>query len=63
MYKYCETINKYRKEKVDRIEILVPKGKKEEIKSYAQAKSKNLSNYIVDLIYRDMGKDIEEKEY
>jgi hypothetical protein len=42
---------------------LVPKGKKEEIKSYAQAKSKNLSNYIVDLIYRDMGKDIEEKEY
>lgn len=54
MDKYQETKNKYRKEKVDRIEVIVPKGEREKINKYAKKQSKSTSNYIFDLIKKDM---------
>lgn len=54
MDKYQETKNKYRREKVDRIEVIVPKGEREKINEYAKKQSKSTSNYIFDLIKKDM---------
>ena len=54
MDKYQETKNKYRKERVDRIEIIVPKGERSKINEFAKKMSKSTSNYIFDLIKKDM---------
>jgi hypothetical protein len=53
--KYQETKNKYKKEKVQKIEIYVPIGEKEKIQSYAKTKAKSTNAYILDLIKKDMG--------
>ena len=38
----------------DRINLTVPKGKKEEIKAHAESKGKSVNAYIYDLIEKDM---------
>lgn len=46
--------NRYLKEKVDRVQITVPKGQKAIIQEYAKSLGKSLNSYVVDLINADM---------
>lgn len=46
--------NDYIKEKYDRINLTVPKGRKEEIKKKAEAAGKSVNEYINDLIEKDL---------
>lgn len=46
--------NNYVKEKYDRISLIVPKGRKEEIKKKAAAEGKSVNEYINSLIDNDM---------
>ncbi len=46
--------NNYIKEKYDRINLTVPKGKKEKIKKKATAAGKSVNEYINSLIDKDM---------
>ena len=48
--------NEYIKEKYDRINLTVPKGKKEEIKRKAQSQGKSVNEYINSLIEEDMNR-------
>lgn len=45
---------KFIKENRDRLELLLPKGKKEEYRAFAATKGKSLNAYIIDLIEKDM---------
>ncbi len=56
-YNKIEYNNAYNKEKYDRITIMMPKGKKERIKSRADELGKSVSGYINDVL----DKDIREK--
>lgn len=49
-----ESKNRYLKEKVDRMQITVPKGQKAIIQKYAKSLGKSLNSYVVDLINADM---------
>lgn len=50
--------NQFQKENYDRIALNVKKGQREIIKNYALAKGyASVNNYIVDLIYKDMGEN------
>ncbi len=46
--------NDYIKEKYDRINLTVPKGRKEEIKKRAASEGKSVNEYINSLIDSDM---------
>ena len=46
--------NDYIKEKYDRINLTVPKGRKEEIKKKAAAAGKSVNEYINSLIHDNM---------
>lgn len=46
--------NEYIKGKYDRINLTVPKGKKEEIKKRAEKLEKSVNEYINDLINQDL---------
>lgn len=55
-------INEQRDKKYDRIELIVPKGVKEKIQEraaelglYNKRKQPNISNYIMQLIEKDLG--------
>ncbi len=41
-----KAVNKYVKNNYDRLELLMPKGKKDLIKSYAEATDESLNGYI-----------------
>lgn len=45
--------NKYRNKHYDRVEIAIPKGKKEIIKAMAASRKLSISSYILDLIEKD----------
>ena len=45
--------NRYQREHYDRINLIVPKGLKEEIKKAAESKGMNMSRYIISLIEND----------
>ena len=49
--------NRYSNKAYDRIGILVRKGRKERIRSYAESKGMSLNGYINALIDADMGDD------
>lgn len=49
--------NKFNQEKYDRINLIVPKGKKETIKEYAESKNESVNGYINRLIDEDMQKN------
>lgn len=38
--------NKWQAEKCDRISLVVPKGKKEKIKAYAESKGESLNRFV-----------------
>lgn len=50
---------KYCAKAYDQIKLLVPKGKREEIKAAAAAKGLSLNAYIISLIEADMEKEQE----
>lgn len=45
-----KAVNKYIKNNYDRINLTIPKGKKEEYKSIAEAEGKSLNQFIIDAI-------------
>lgn len=45
---------KYMKEKRENLNINIPKGKKEELKKYAESKGKSLTALILELIEKEM---------
>lgn len=49
-----KAVNKYSKKAYDRLNIIVPKGKREVIKTYAESKGLSLNAYINSLIDADM---------
>lgn len=51
---HIKASNKYNQKAYDRININVKKGRREEIKAYAESKGKSLNQYIIDLIEKDM---------
>lgn len=55
-----KAINKYQKEKIDEIKVRVPKGKKDEIKNYAQQRGKSLNGFINEAIDEKMERDKEK---
>lgn len=46
--------NKWQAEKCDRISLVVPKGKKEKIKAFAESKGESLNGYVNRVIDKDM---------
>lgn len=57
-----KAVHKYVKNNYDRIELTVPKGKKEQIKSAAESSGKSLNGYINEAIDEKMQTKQEEKE-
>lgn len=51
--------NKYKKENYDRTELVMPKGKKDRIKSYARAAGQSMSEYINQAIDERIAKDVD----
>lgn len=49
-FNQIEYINAYNREKYDRITILVPKGRKEEIKATAKKEGLSVNEYIINAI-------------
>ena len=45
-----KAVNKYMAEKYDRINLVVPKGRREELRAKADAAGKSLNSYLVGLI-------------
>ena len=45
-----KAVNKYMSEKYDRINLVVPKGRRDELRAKAEAEGKSLNAYIVDRI-------------
>lgn len=55
--KIQESKDRYLKEKVDRLQITIPKGERERIKEFAKAQGKSLNAFVVDLIHEAMEKE------
>ena len=49
--------DKNMKEKYDRIQLVVPKGTREEIKEFAKSQGKSVNNWVYELICKAMDKD------
>lgn len=49
-----EATARYNKKAYDRIEIKVKKGRKRDIRAFAEAHGKSLNQFIVDIINREM---------
>lgn len=49
--------NEWQKNNVDRINLTVPKGKKERIRAYAQSRGESINGFINRLIDEDMERD------
>ena len=52
-----KAVNKYVKQNYDRVNVTMPKGKKDEYKAYAQSKCMSLNAYIIGLIEADIKKE------
>ncbi|MDP4117903.1 MAG: hypothetical protein Q8873_01785 [Bacillota bacterium] len=52
-----KAVHKYVKNNYDRLEITVPKGKKEKIKQYAADKGKSLNSFVNEAIDDKMDKN------
>lgn len=55
-----KAVNKYVKQNYDRVNVTMPKGKKDEYKAHAQSKGMSLNAYIIGLIESDIKKEQEE---
>lgn len=54
--------NKYNAKAYDRIGLMVPKGRKEEIKAYAESCGESINGFINRLIEQEMGKQKRGRE-
>ena len=52
-----KAVNKYVKQNYDRVNVTMPKGKKDEYKAHAQSKGISLNAYIIGLIEADINKE------
>lgn len=52
-----KAVNKYVKQNYDRVNVTMPKGKKDEYKLHAQSKGMSLNAYIIGLIEADIKKE------
>lgn len=58
-----KAVHKYIKNNYDRLELTVPKGRKEEIKAFAAAQGETVNSFINRLINEAMGvNNIDESE-
>ncbi len=48
-----KAVNKYMSEKYDRINLVVPKGRRDELRAKAEAAGKSLNSYLIGLIQGD----------
>lgn len=48
-----KAVNKYMAENYDRINLVVPKGRREELRAKAEAAGKSLNSYLIGLIQGD----------
>lgn len=49
--------DKHLKERYDRVQLVLPKGTKQEVQQAAQNQNKSLNAYISDLIFNDLNKN------
>lgn len=49
-------IEKYKKKAYERIELLVHKGEKDEIKAFAESRGQSVNGFITELIRKEMNK-------
>lgn len=54
-----EATARYNKKAYDRIDVVVPKGKRQIIKDFAASQGKSLNRFICDAIDEQMNKEIE----
>ncbi len=52
-----EATARYNKKAYDRIDVIVPKGKRQQIKDFAASQGKSLNRFICDAIAYQMGED------
>ena len=52
-----EATARYNKKAYDRIDVIVPKGKRQIIKDYAAAQGKSLNRFILDAVEEQMKKE------
>jgi len=57
-----KAVHKYVKANYDRMELTVPKGRKQEIKAFAESKGLSINGYVNNLIRFDMGVSDEDWE-
>lgn len=55
-------IEKYKKKTYDRIELLVYKGEKQQIKAFAESRGKSVNGFITDLIREEMKREDKTRE-
>ena len=54
--------NKWQKQNVDRVNLIMPKGQKEKIQEYAKARGESLSGFINRAITETMARDKAKKD-
>ena len=52
-----EATARYNKKTYDRINIIVKKGQRQQIKDFAASQGKSLNRFIMDAVEKEMGKD------
>lgn len=52
-----EATARYNKKAYDRIDVIVPKGKRQQIKDFVASQGKSLNRFICDAIAYQMGED------
>lgn len=50
-----KAVNKYIGKAYDRVQIVVPKGRKEDIEAHSKARGKSVNGLVNDLLMDDMG--------
>lgn len=55
-----EATARYNKKTYDRIDVIVPKGKRQVIKDFAASQGKSLNKFICDAIEHQMGTKLKE---
>ena len=56
-----EATARYNKKAYDRIDVIVPKGKRQAIKDFAASQGMSLNKFICDAIERQMGQKLKEE--
>lgn len=55
-----ESKNKWNQKTYDRLNIIVPKGKREQIKAYAESKGESLNGFVNRVINKEMESDTQK---